>query len=541
MNEIVDEEPLYTYKRISRPSIKLSEQGFLSFLNIQAIDNLFEITFEDVFRIYQRCFFKKTNSLNTIVMVFHDESLLKIINYFAVYTVISHNEKLSIPTQHIAEQLKLAINNMYKQILSKMKNQEIGCFSLSMFIGFYVSYFLIKFQFFDKQSDNLNFLSYCVEIVHMRLNGFALTSNTLTKYIWDTFYRLYSLKAKKRSMINLALPKSQFEHDITSALQNQSSRHFRMTFNPKSLMFVENIEEKFAQMHQNYQDVANEFIKIMKEFIESNKNYDEYAIIRQKPPIKEEGILVKNNGIDVNGLGAAIRNNTQNPKKQYCISFKTLHKKTQLDIEKTLKAFRKEILDHVGKKRSEKDEKENTKDNDSFKLKPSHGTHIQHTISEDIKEKFEILNTFEKKIKAADFKLQKIHRSQSFAAAKEPARESRHNNFNTDFQAISEFYSQLKQDREFRNRRFSHELPLKIMVNDKFEKHLFKFNISKNNQNSSKNNQNSENKMATKDQLPTIQSQSKSQKKFLNFDKPKSKVALIRQMNNILSHNPKFD
>jgi hypothetical protein len=534
MNEIIDEEPLYTYKRISRPSIKVSDQGFLSFLNMQAIDSLFEISFEDVFRIYQRCFFKKTSSLNSIVMVFQDEFLLKIINYFAVYTVISHNEKLSIPTKHIAEQLKVAINNMYKQILSKIKNQEIGCFSLSLFIGFFVSYFLIKFQFFDKQSDNLNFLSYCVEIVHMRLNGFTLTSNTLTKYIWDTFYKLYSLKAKKRSMINLSLPKSQFENDITAALQNQSSQYFRMSFNPSNMMFIENIDEKFAQIHQNYQDVANEFIKIMKEFIESNKNYEEYAIIRQKPPIREAGILVKNNAIDVNGLGAAIRNNTQNPKKQYCISFKALHKKTQLDIEKTLKPFRKEILDHVGKKPSEKNEKEIVMSTDSLNIRSNHGSHVQKTISEDIREKFEVLNNFEKKIKGTEFKLQKIHRSHSFATAKEPCRESRLSSLNSEFQAISEFYAQLKQDRELRNRRLSHDLPVKLVASDKVERPFFKFNIAK-------NNQHSEKMVSAKEQLPLIQDQSKSQKKSSSFDNRKGKAALIRQLNGILHRNPKLD
>ena len=531
MQELVDEEPLYTYKRISRPSVKASEQSFLSLLNMQAIDTLFEIAYEDVFLIYKHCFFKKTKSLNAIVRVFKDESLLRIIDYFAVYTVISHNEKLSIPTKQIAEQLKTAINTIYKQILSKMKHQEFGCFSLSLFIGFFVSYFLIKFQFFDKQSDNLNFLSYCVEIVHMRLNGFNLTSNTLIKHIWETFYRFYSIKAKRRSMVNLAVPKSQFETDIASALQQQTDQQLQKSFQSRSLMFSKFIGEKLSQMHKNYQDVTSEFIKIMKEFIEANKNYDEYAVIRQKPAIKEEGILIKNSVMDVNGLGAAIRNNTQNPKKQYCISFKTLHRKTHLDIENMLNAFRRDIMDNAGWKPSESYNKENVGSKDSFNRKPLHGAHIKNNISEDIKEKFEVLNTFEKKIKATDFKLQRIHRSQSFATVKEPARESRRSNFNSDFQAISEFYSQLKQDSEFRNRRFSYELPMKLAASDRLEKQVFKFNVGK-------TPQHAETKMGNRELLPAIQEQSRWQKKMPISDKPKSKVALIREMNKILSNNP---
>jgi hypothetical protein len=448
MSDIQEEEPLYSYKRISRPSVKTSDQNFLNLLTLQTIDNLFNISYEDIERIYQRCFFKKTTSFNVILGVFTELSLLKIINYFSVHTVISHNKKLGDATKHIAEQMRLEINSLYKKILSKIKNQEIGCFSLSLFIGFFVSYYLIKFQFFDKQSDNINFLCYCVEIVHMRLNGFSLNSNTLFKHICDMFLQFYTMKAKKRSMINLSLPKSQFEQEISNKISFQNSSQYKSIFDLENRDYLHVLEERFSKMHKNYQEVTDDFIKIIKDYIETQQNYEDYAVIRKKPVINRQSLTNKPNTLDIHGLGMAIRNNTHNPKKQCLMRFENVHKKTQSLVQLNPNLFRDDLTKENNIHIIENSKGVDLKEKDHFRISNRKFTNPHNTISNNIMEKFEVLNSFEKKIKAMDFKLEKIQKSSFVANTLEPRREIKFQSINADFQIYTDFYNQMKQNKE---------------------------------------------------------------------------------------------
>jgi hypothetical protein len=529
MEDIIDEEPLYTYKRISRPSVRNGDQSFTNLLSIESIDNIFQIDYKEISHVYKHKFFKKSRSLNTIYHVFSEAEHLKIINYFAIYTVISHNDKLTLPKQHITDQLDLQINVVYKRILSKLRCEDIGCFSLSLFIGYFVSHYLIRFQFFDKQSDSLNFLYYCVEIVHMRLNGFALNSNMLFKYISEMFAKLYEMKKERRTIINLSLPQSQFEQQIGFKNHQKSINQLRPKYQSDSKIFWQSISDKCFLMNRNYQEVSDEFVKVMKNYIQSQANSNEHYISSSNLNHR-----FRNNFTDLNGLGNALRSNTPNPKKPLCITFKTLHKKAISEIQKSMKNLNDGQDTLFGQPVAEKSV-QNCEDAEN---KPPINKELRLALSKDsvskkFKEKSEILNLFEKDLRTLDFKLEKIQRSKSFVNSSGANRDAKLHHINNEFKMFSQFFNQMRQDKEQeRVKKHPNEFLIKNWVNNRNDRPSINPYISRTTK-----------AMDQKDidrliGAPPVVHRNSTKKNLQSFLQVKTRGSLSQQMQKILNLNP---
>lgn len=542
MEEVNEDEPLYTYRRISRPSVRISDQYCLGVLSLQEVEELFHLDFEEIGRIYQRCFIKKTKGLSAILSIFSNKDLLKIINYFVVFTVISHNEKLRLHASHIIEQIKLKINNLYKQIMSKLRNHEINCFSLSLFIGFFTSYFLIKFQFFDKQSDNIEFLYYCVEIVHTRFYGNFINSEVLYKYILHIFGSFFEMKRKRRSIISLALPRSDFEQYVgtgnfpTKKPTSPSKFVNASKYNSEHPSLILTIKDQFSKLNNNYEKLTDEFVDLMKVYTKFQKRKKEFAVVQKKP---ERVIDQKSKqiGININGLGSALHSNTHNHKKDYCVTFRNLSRRAQFEfsegvrkVSRQLQAF-KDSCD-AGNNSLDISSRTTLASKKAFSLQKI----LRHHKSQIsvISEQPDLFNEFEKNIKEMDTKFEKAQKYLSVVQTARPNKQFVSQINESDFDTLNQFYLKLKREKEIpANQVFAKDYSVRKLMLETDRKKNLSYSIARDGLKREK--QVSSPKKQT---LPTKIIRRSMQEKLPTVQTIVPKKKLLSQLKRILELNP---
>ena len=84
------------------------------------------------------------------------------------------------------------------------------------------------------------------------------------------------------------------------------------------------------------------------------------------------------------------------------------------------------------------------------RAKEGRGVSMHEALSNNIQERFEALNAFERRVKALDYRMERVHKSKSFAIVSEPEkrREIKLAPINAEFKQFEQFYEQLNRDRE---------------------------------------------------------------------------------------------
>jgi len=456
--EEIQEEPLYAYRRISRPSVRISDQYCLGVISLQEIDELFQLDFDEVSRIYQRCFTKKTKGLAAILSIFAHKGLLKIINYFVLLTVISHNEKLKLHSSHVFEPLKLKINNLYKQII------------------------------FDKQSDNIEFLYYCVEIVHTQLYGNFLNSKVLFKYISNIFGTFYEIKGHRRSIISLALPRSEFEkcagNGKLPTRKPGSPKMFTNSTNgiTETQPFMQTIQDHCFKLKNSYEKMTHEFVDLMKIYTKYQKRKKEFAIVQKKPEMVIDH-MSKPISINVNGLSSALQNNTHNQKKEFCITFRDLSRRAQFEFAEGIRNVSRQLdvfndSSKSGRNSLEVSARTATASKKAFYLQKNLRSRRSQVSS--IAEHPDLFNEFEKNVKEMDSKFSKAQKYLSTANMKGPNKEFVSQINESDFDTINQFYLRLRKEKEAPvNRVLTKDYSVRKLMRETDRKKNISQNISK--------------------------------------------------------------
>ena len=283
---------------------------------IDVILELFNFKFEDFEKSYSRCFFKKIRDFELILNTFKDERLLHIIYYFCALVILNFNEKSNTEKTNLEEEIFTRIQGFYKLMVHRLVEKELGCFSISVFVGFMVMQCLIQSRFFEQKSESLELMNYCAELVHYKLNGFRLNSNALSRCVEHHFGKFYQMKTKSRSVINISLPKPQFDIAEYGSVPLKNSTKLNEDETRERYL-----ESKVSDLRKDYDGIVDDFVKLMKTFIEKkNSNVGvENKIPNFNDNVLNEGIY-KKNGININSLGNAIQQTTANSKKNFFVS-----------------------------------------------------------------------------------------------------------------------------------------------------------------------------------------------------------------------------
>lgn len=321
MPEIEKEESSFKFTPIQNLNTMKKSKTLLEFTSLKDALHQFPITFADIEKTYAAVFLKKSQDFEIILEVFRDPKILPIATLFSILVVINFNEKTFPSKTEIIDETLFQIQTIYKLLVHKLVEKELHCFSIPLFLGAIVMHHLIKSEVFDRNSDNLELLNYCVELIHYKINGFRLNSNTLARNIELSFGKYYQLKSKSHSVMNISIPKSKpQELENNPQLKKTSALSFedKPFLNSKKNM----LEIKMGELKSNYEDIVEDFVKLMRNYID-NKNLkgDLQKSIPEIEEVQQKENVHRKSGININGLGIAMQKTTLSTKKNFVISF----------------------------------------------------------------------------------------------------------------------------------------------------------------------------------------------------------------------------
>lgn len=311
----------------SSPFEAIQRQPPIQLSNLETFLQSNRIQYAELQRTYAQNFLKKTRDFDILVRVFKDQKLLEMISQFAALVVVNFSEKSLPEKPELAQKLTLKIQLAYKVLVHKLVGQDLRCFSVAIFIGFNVMQHLIRMRLFDKKTESFEFMNYCVELAHYQLNGFKLNSNALAKYVDAFFGKYYKDKSKSRSVNNIALPQNVYE-DSMMAFEAECGEEDRPVtirgaslIKPDGISRAELIELKLSELNGGYNEIKEDFVKLMRAFVE--KKHTNNEVDRQIPEIEVQAnpeAATRKNVININSISLAMQQTTLSCKKQFFVS-----------------------------------------------------------------------------------------------------------------------------------------------------------------------------------------------------------------------------
>ena len=246
---------------------------------------------------------------------------MTLVPLFAIQVLFNFFSKRPSDKQQLAEEVSALVQSRYKLLVSKLADKEVGCFSTCTFIGFLTMQCLVQNHFLEKNSEGLELLNYCVELVHYKLNGFKLTSNALTRHIDCHFHRLYNLRTKSKSVINIAMQKNHFENN-ESAHKSHKGLPESLSLGGSCAQQVERfLEGKVADLKKDYEGVVDGFMKVMKGFVDKKDSHNQVdSKIPDFDKASPSASMFRKNALNIHSLGSAIEQTTANSKKKFYVS-----------------------------------------------------------------------------------------------------------------------------------------------------------------------------------------------------------------------------
>lgn len=293
--------------------------------NIADIKSLIPITYKHIKNVYRQKFQNENAEDQNIIEQFSDPVLIDLVKDFMAYVMLYDEKEGFEPYLKVFKDLREEIKTLYRLLASRVLGKVHDFFKILIILSYLTFYFLVDMDFYDLGANHINFLIFCLEIVHYEINGINIQPNALKKLLVHKFQNNYGVPKVKKSLINIKVANSAFDKAILMRLSGQSRKGGKFI---EEETFKINLESKVDRIKDAYRNMVDEFKEDMEKYKKSkDKSFElqhiKFRLMKQdkfRSQDKKGFYRMTKDKLNVNSMSQGLVNNTFNPKKQHFIS-----------------------------------------------------------------------------------------------------------------------------------------------------------------------------------------------------------------------------
>lgn len=294
--------------------------------SVGEIKKLIPINYDHLRAVFMHKFQSDNAEECLIFKQFASPTMLDLIRNFMAYIMLYDEEKGYKRYTEFFEQIHKEINVQYRGLIVKLLGKIVDHFKILVMVAYFAFYFLVDMEFYDLSANHMNFLAFCLEVVHYELTGTNIQPDALRKTLVHKFKNNYKVPKTKKSLFQFKIGSTAFD----KVVRTQESNQMRKSVNKftEAENFKDNIQTKICSIPNGFKSTLYNFKDDLETY---NKNKDKsfeyqhvkFRMMKRNKFISQDsknGHQMAKYKLNINSMSKGMMSTTFNPKKKHYIS-----------------------------------------------------------------------------------------------------------------------------------------------------------------------------------------------------------------------------